>query len=144
MMNIAEAYEDSDPFPALPAPPQMVTVNARQIAKSPVSPKKTAAALVTSPSLGAQMTAGFQRIERQITTQIARLDNRLKLVEVFQNDQKRRYNERQQKWKQSTQADRQSRPQFKPKYCSKPINITKSATTRRMEAAPSSPQIVFQ
>ena len=61
----------------------------------PFSPKKTAAALVTSPSLGAQMTAGFQRIERQITTQIARLDNRLKLFEVFQNDKKRRYNERQ-------------------------------------------------
>lgn len=130
-LNIAEAYEDSDPCPALPTPPRMVTVNARQITKSPVSPKKTAAALVTSPSLGAQMTAGFQRIERQITTQIARLDNRLKLVEVFQNDQKRRYNERQRNWKPNTQADRQPRPQFKPKYCRKPVITTSNATPQR-------------
>ena len=81
------------------------------------------------------MTAGFQRIERQIVNQITRLDDRLKVVEMFQNDQKRRFNERRLKWKQNTQADGQQRPHAKPNQYRKPVNSGNSATPKRQNGA---------
>ena len=105
-LELAEAYEDEygNDTPVLQSMP--VTVNARDstgnafaVALPGASSKSPAVSLdaVDMPgdmTLAQQMTAGFQKMESQLTKQFETIDTRLGAVEKYQAEQVRRWEDR--------------------------------------------------
>ena len=104
-LELAEAYEDEyGPESVLQSLP--VSVNARDSTGNslavalPSANTKSAAVCVDAveiqgdTSLAQQMTAGFQKMENQLTKQFETIDTRLGAVEKYQADQVRRWEDR--------------------------------------------------